>query len=436
MKINTLLAILQQSEYHWDSFDSWFLAHRQDSPKIDPQDWTLKLRIIKLISLSLFVIPLPARIRVALTIVNVLESPIKFLLVFTAIIKLRWLQKQGLITIAIAGSYGKTSTKHIMSWVLKKQIHLIITPKSVNTPLGISQVILQKLSSKHRLFVVELGEYYCGDIKKLIKFLQPKFGILTPIGNQHLERMGSLKNIAATMSELLDYFKTDKDKVAIADQNKKFYHHDWNYYGTSSSCDYRVKKASVTRKGTDFVIKTPQLELESFSPLYGTHHVANLLPSLWLADKLKLNVRKTIQEATTLPCISRRHEPIFGEHSVLILDNSYNTNPDSIKASLDLVNKLEASNRIIITLGFLELGKKSSKLHYELGRLLAKKVDYVGLIKSRWNDQVKIGYLEAGGIESQFITASNPNEALNLLHDKIKPNSIILIEGGYQEIFT
>ena len=436
MKINTLLAILQQSEYSWDYFADWFSAHQQHLPAITPQKWTNKLRIIKFLTLGLFFLPLQLKLKVALTIFNIFEFPIKLIIIALAKIKLRWLQKKGLITTVIAGSYAKTSTKHILSYLLKKQIQLLVTPKSVNTPLGISQIILKKLNTKDKLFVVEIGEYYPGDIKKLTNFIKPNWGILTPIGMQHLERMGSIENIVKTMGELLDFFKNEKSKVIIADENYKYYQESREYYGTIEKSKYRVSKIDVSQRGTDFSIKTPQQELKAFSPLYGAHQAANILPSLWLANKLNLDVEKVAKTVTTLPFLSRRHEPTFGENNVLILDNSYNTNPDSMRVSLDLINQLRASKRFIVTLGFLELGEQSAAEHLKLGQLLAKKVDYVGLVKSRWNDQVKVGFLKAGGDESHFVTAATPEKALGLLHDKITSNSVVLMEGGYQEIFT
>jgi UDP-N-acetylmuramoyl-tripeptide--D-alanyl-D-alanine ligase len=436
MKINTSLAILQQSEYSWDYFADWFLAHQKNLPTIAPQKWTNKLKIIKFLTIYLFFLPLQLRLKVALDVFNIFEFPIKITIIAIAKIKLRRLQKKGLVTTVIAGSYAKTSTKHIISHLLKKQIKLIITPKSVNTPLGISQIILKKLTNKHELFVVELGEYYPGDIKKLTNFIEPNWGILTPVGMQHLERMGSIESIVETMAELLDYFKNRKDQVIIAEENYKYYGNNWEYYGATIRSKYRITKTDLSQRGTDFSIHTPQQKLEAFSPLYGVHQAKNLLPSLWLSNKLKLNVEKAAKTASTLPFISRRHEPTFGENNVLILDNSYNTNPDSMKVSLDLINQLKASQRFIVTLGFLELGKRSAEEHLKLGQLLAKKVDYVGLIKSRWNDQVRIGFLKAGGDKSHFMIATTPEEALDLLHGKIKSNSIVLMEGGYQEIFT
>lgn len=436
MKIDTLLAILQQSEYHWDYFSDWLKAHDHDLPKISPQKWTFKLKILKALSTILFFLPLKGKLQIALHVFNIFEFPIKLIIISLAKAKLRSLQRKGLLVVAIAGSYAKTSTKHTLSHLLKKEVSLVITPKSVNTPLGISQIILKKLSTDHKVFLVELGEYYLGDIRKLTNFVHPDFGILTPVGAQHLERMGSIEKIVSTMGELLDYFKNKKENIIIADQNLKHYGNSWNYYGSDKENLYKISNAKVSQRGTDFSVNTPHQKLKAFSPLFGIHQAENLLPALWLADKLKLDAKKVLKTAATLPYISRRHEPTFSENNILILDNSYNTNPDSIKVSLDLINQLESSKKIIITMGFLELGKESDKQHFKLGEILAKKVDYVGLIKSRWNDQVKAGFLKAGGSETNFIIASTPNEALDQLHDKITPNSIVLMEGGYQEIFT
>lgn len=437
MSLTTCLAILQQSEYHWPHFVDWLENHPATEDEIEPQVWTPKLKLIRILSQILFFLPLKTRLKSALVTVKLIEKPIKFLIVQLARIKLARLQKKGLRIVAIAGSYAKTSTKHCLAHILENELKLVISPKSVNTPLGISQVIRQHLRPDHQLLVVELGEYYPGDIAQLVELTQPDYGILTPIGHQHLERMGSIETIAQTMNELVSAFENRPSHLLLATENRPFFGDQYSYYGHQKNDDYQVSLLEISRRGTEFKLKTPELSRQQiFSPLFGLHQAANCLPAMWLSEQLELNTQQLFSRISTLPHISRRLEPTFAHNNVLILDNSYNTNPDSITKSLQVVKQIEASKKIIITMGFIELGQESDRHHHKLGQLLAQNADYVGLVKSRWNQEVEAGFLSEGGKKDNFIIAANPDQALELLRDKIEPESIILIEGGYQEIFT
>lgn len=448
MKKQTLLAILQQSEYNWPYFYDWYQAHRDQLPQVKPPQPTLKLKLISFFSQVLIFLPVLTRLRVALSITQVIEAPYKWLLLKLAKKKLLRLKNEGLTVVAIAGSYGKTSTKLIAAQLLKNQLKLVKTEKSFNTLLGISQTIRQKLNDATQLFIVELGEYYQGDIDQLCQFVQPDLGIMTPLGAQHLERMGRMETIAQTIAELGDYLIKKNRPVLIHQSYRKYLGNSEKlisqaqFYGTAETAeaaeknDYVLLKSQVSRAGTEYQLRCQKTELDGFTPLLGEHQAVNLLPSFWLAQHLNLSLEGINQAAAGLNYIQRRHQPKQLENNVLLLDNSYNTNPQSIKASLKLVKDLAATNKIIITMGFIELGEDSDRWHYWLGRELAATADYVGLINSRWNQIVVKGFLDAGGEKSQLITASSPAEALAQLRDKIIKNSLILIEGGYQEIFA
>ncbi|MEN8253060.1 MAG: Mur ligase family protein [Patescibacteria group bacterium] len=455
MKTNSILTILQQSEYDLKYFQRWYKRRKEENfqPKAGPplaekpEKLTTKLRLIKTFYSLLFIFPVLIRIKLILLIIKPVEFLIRFVIYFLANSKLFFLKILGLKVVAIAGSYGKTSVKHIMSNSLRKQTPTLATAKSINTPLGIALTILTKLKVKHKLFIVELGEHKRGDIRQLCQLVRPQFGILTPIGRQHLERMESLKNIVKTFSELLEYFNFDKNKLLIADENHKYFEkHKLHYYGKEKKLKNKDQKnfyslffilsARVSRSGTEFKVGSHDKKTKMiFSPLYGEHQAANTLPTFWLTNKLNLSTQKLIAAIAQLPYIPHRHQPFFAANDVLILDNGYNSNPDSVKSSLKLINQLNPTHRIIITPGFLELGKESEKIHKEFGKTLAKQIDYLGLLD--FPDQANIikGFLKTGGKKSQIFTGNTQEEILNKLKPKIIKGSVILFENGVNELY-
>ena len=131
------------------------------------------------------------------SLVNIVNSPIE-----------KWIQKgfynkakrkleemPNLKVIGITGSYGKTSTKYIVSTILSQKYNVLMTPESFNTTMGVVRTINEKLNSMHNLFVCEMGAKQVGDIKEICDLVKPDYGILTAIGPQHLETFKTIDNV-------------------------------------------------------------------------------------------------------------------------------------------------------------------------------------------------------------------------------------------------
>lgn len=436
MTLSTIAAILQQSEYDAHYFEEWYQRHHSDAKEIKAEKETLKLKVVTFLLTILFFIPLLLRVQFILMLVHFIERIVRQVIYLMARAKLAWLKKRGLTVVAIAGSYGKTSTKVVLEQLLSSQTTVLVTPKSINTPLGISHVILNDLHGYHKVFVAELGEYYKGDIAALANFVKPDLGIVTPIGRQHLERMGDIETIAATIGELIEFFPNPK-KVIVAEQNIQYFpNFSGSTYGESETATYRVSSIKVSRSGTEFELQDLKGKHTIFTPLYGVHQAINMLPSFWVANALGLDKDLLVQKAAALAPVTRRHEPTFLDHDILILDNSFNTNPDSINASLDLFKQLNPTHKILVTMGFVELGENSQKIHTELGEKLAKKIDYLGLLESPQTKWIHEGWIKGGGKKSAITTGVTAEDVLQHMQTAIIPGSLIILEGGYKELYS
>jgi UDP-N-acetylmuramoyl-tripeptide--D-alanyl-D-alanine ligase len=431
MRQTTLLAILKD-------FSRWYKDHHTEDLDLQPDKWTPKLKLIRQTMGILSFLPELQQVIWSTKIVEPIDRLIRWGYITVASIKLRWFRQRGLKVVAIAGSYGKTSTKTIMAHLLGKQQHVLVTPKSINTILGIAQVILSDLKSSHQLFVVEFGEYNANDVAQLTSFTQPDFGVVTPIGRQHLERFGTLENIVKTFEPLVSFFKLNPERLLLESDNAGYFtqiaHFPTYVYDAPSTL--HLSDTRLSRQGTEFIVHYPNSTQSVFMPLYGKHQAVNTLPSFWLAHHLNLNQDQVIKQAASLPYLDRRHQPHFGENNILILDNSYNTNPDAVTSSLALINQLDASRRLIITAGFVELGSESNTIHYHFGQQLAANVDYVGLVEAPWTSKIIEGFIDAGGKREHIAIGKDYDQALAKLSGMIIPNSIVLFEGGFREIYT
>ncbi len=431
----TILTILQQSEYDLNKVAAWRIEHPQYEI-LEPEKWTLKLRLIQRIYALCGHTWFGLQLGVWLT--SPAEWVIRLITYTRAQRKLQVLRKKGVVVIVVAGSYAKTSTKQWLAHLLSGEKKVCSTPKSINTALGIARWILHEVDPTSQALIIELGEYHPGDLRTLCNLITPDYGILTPIGPQHLEMLGGQAGIDHEFSDYLTWF----------DEQGKIGHclsHDTNnsiinrfstvqQYGTTPGSKYTLRTATITRAGTEAELAIPE-SAHSFTPLLGSHQVVNALPAFWLAEQIQLNKETIRKRMASMPYISRRHEPTFAANNVLILDNSYNTNAASIDASLELLQALQPTRSFVVTLGFTETGREVEQLHIELGKKLAAHAEYVGLIDAPWTPAITKGWLAANGKSNHVVTASSQQEAFQKLQEWVIPGSVVLFEGGFQEVY-
>lgn len=432
----TLLAILQQSEYDFGYFDRWYQSHQEVTEQIEPKTWTAKLKLIRTLSQFLGFLPLRTALRLATLATQPGEWLIRQITYTRARLKLQQAKRHGLKVIAFSGSYGKTSTKTIATHVLNHAAPTLTTSRSINTPLGIAQIILRDLKPTHQFFLVELGEYYPGDITELCHFIKPQYGVVCPVGRQHLERMGNLETIAKTVLELAQYLK-GKQAVLIHESLQQFLdpNPEWLFYGETHASQWRITDGSVTRAGTEGTVISPTQTKRVFMPLFGVHQLINALPSLWLSQKLGLEVETSLKTLSTTPFVPHRHEPTFAENNILILDNGYNSNPDSAKASLELLKTLPGSHKLVVTPGFVELGETSATHHVNFGQQLAGVADYLVILDSPETTSLKQGWLAGGGAPNHVFQAKSQDAAVAILQPYLIADSILLFENNIPEVY-
>ena len=113
-------------------------------------------------------------------------------------------QMPDLKIIGITGSYGKTSTKHYLNRILSEQFDVLMTPGSFNTPMGVVRTVREMMKPYYYVFIVEMGAKQLGDIKEICDIVHPEIGIVTAVGEQHLESFKSIENVQRTKFELVE----------------------------------------------------------------------------------------------------------------------------------------------------------------------------------------------------------------------------------------
>lgn len=280
--------------------------------------------------------------------------------------------------IGVAGSNGKTTTKDFITHVLSKKYSVLKTEGNLNNAIGVP-LTLFRLREEHNFAVIELGTNHFGEVRDLCRIAKPQFGILTNIGKEHLEFLKDLKGVAKAEGELVDYLKEtygtffmnadDKFIVKMPDRNRM------NVFS------YGIKnKADVKGKIKKFKSFYPEVEIKYHNKTISTtlsnigmqsfHASLSASAIGFYFDVPQASIKKAITEYKVESAKRNQLKNINGVH---VIDDTYNSNPDSVIAALDNLKAYKVKGKKYIVLGdMLELGKTSKAEHKEIGKYIKK----------------------------------------------------------------
>lgn len=341
-----------------------------------------------------------------------------------------------LIKIGITGSYGKTSVKNFLTAILSEKYSVCSTPLNFNTPMGITKTVLEFLSKTNQVLIAEMGARQVGDIKELCDIVEPQYGILTSIGEQHLATFYSLDNIKRTKSELPNYLG-EKGYCVFDGDNE-----NTRSIYTNASCqksfvslvdktaDCYVTDIEQTTKGTNFVAHIKNVgEIKCETKLFGKHNVMNIVLCITLANKLGLSLQEIKKGVGRILPVEHRLQLIRADNDVLILDDTYNASIEGSNRALEVLESFDGYRKIVITPGLVELGTIERLANYRFGERIAKVADLVIIVNETHYLAIKEGLVDAGFDEKYILHADNAESVKNLLTENIKPKDIILWEN-------
>lgn len=344
-------------------------------------------------------------------LLNVINMPVEKAYVRYYINDARRMLKNmpGLTVIGITGSYGKTSVKYYLNTLLRARFNVLMTPESYNTTLGVVRTIREGLRPTHEVFVCEMGARNVGDIREICGIVRPKYGILTAIGEQHLESFKTLENIVRTKFELADSIPPD-GKVFLNDRIERRPAQPFVTYGVSEDSDYAVGDIRVSRQGTSFRVRMPDGEAEFQTQLIGEHNVVNLAGAIAAAHVLGVSPDELKTQARKIAPVPHRMQ-LIENGAMTIIDDAYNSNPNGCRAALKTLSMFDAC-KVLITPGMVELGSRQEECNCEFGREAAAVCDFVALVGGEQTRPILRGLREAGYPEDRIFIAGSFNEAM------------------------
>ena len=333
--------------------------------------------------------------------------------------------------LAITGSNGKTSTKDFAASVLGRRFRVTKTEGNFNNHVGLPRTILEA-TSEDEVAVWEIGMNHPGEIAALSKIAAPDAAIITNIGVAHIEFMGSREAIAVEKGALAEVIETQGTVILNAD--------DPLSEGIAARTRAKVVSAGTrggavraieirqSADGSEFTIVEGAHRCRAQLPVAGTHMVQNALLAVAAGRAFGLSIEECAAGLAAAPLTKARLQ-IKEIGGVQFLDDSYNANPDSMKAALRTLVELDAEGRRIAVLGEMrELGAESERGHREIGEAAATLgVDQLITIGDA-AELIAEGARTAG--LDKVSSARSTSEAAKLLSEMAEPGDLVLIKGS------
>jgi len=461
--LRSLVYMLQASEYHVGEYFSWY-AQVKDFSSVEKRKSLVRtpkatlllalaaaLEIICLgIGISLFWF-LPLSVSVVLFIIIMAAAP--YAVAYGIVVPLivaenliqkplialelrrarKKLEKHKALKIAIAGSFGKTSMREILKAVLASGKKVAAPPENHNTPLGIAAFV-KSLTGDEEVLIFELGEYYQGDVRKLCDIVLPDLGVITGVNEAHLEKFKTVDRTARTIFELSDHLGARPVYVNSESELAKEYASPRDvFYSRSGVGAWRVIDAKTDLAGTSFSLVKNGSRLEIRSELLGLHHIGPLVAAVDIASNLGFSPTQVEEGIKMTKPFDHRLEPKTDAQGVIILDDSYNGNPDGVRAVIDFLASLTGHRRFYVTPGLVEMGPRTEIVHRQIGRWLAASgIEKTILIKNSVTPYIEAG-LNEGNYKGEVIWFDDAFAAFAALPLMTAKGDVVLLQNDWPD---
>jgi len=333
---------------------------------------------------------------------------------------------------AITGSNGKTTTKEMLAAILAHRMRVVYAPASFNNDFGVPLTVL-RLNHETQAAVFELEMNELGGTARLAQMCQPKYAVITNVGDTHLAAMKDRGGVAQEKSELLQSLPRqgvailNADDPAVIELARKHWAGRTLTFGVEQPADLW---ASDIRAGD---LAGVRFKIQGRHPVSlrmpGVHNVLNALAACAALVASGMGVEKALAGLDRFRPLPMRLD-VHRLRGVMLIDDSYNANPQSVRAALSVLHGGAAAGQRVVFLGdMLELGEAAPRLHEELGRELAKTADR-GVLVGAMAEHVLRGAVEAGLSREAFVLAEASDRLPDAAFDIIRPGDTILVKGS------
>ncbi|HEX4837789.1 MAG TPA: UDP-N-acetylmuramoyl-tripeptide--D-alanyl-D-alanine ligase [Solirubrobacteraceae bacterium] len=376
------------------------------------------------------------------------------------------------LVVGITGSYGKTTTKFCVGAVLAADRPTLVTPESYNSFLGVVRTIDEQLRQRHRAFVVEMGMFRRGDISELCELVHPTVGVITAIGPMHLERLGSIEQIAAAKAELLGALPVDGHLVTNADDPRCLElaarasvpvtlfgiddptgavaaapHSPGIPQSTPHPSPRKPAHVQVLARDIRLADGRTTFNLHLDGPdsppvavsagLLGRHNVSNLLAAAAVGHVLGIPAARIAEALARVDAPAHRLRPIHNRRArIVVIDDAYNSNPDGAASALEVLREHPASRRLLVTPGMVELGELETQLNRRFGEQAGAVCDLAILVGPARTAPIRDGLAQAGMDPASIHVVQSIAEATALLGRLTRAGDVVLFENDLPDTYA
>ena len=329
--------------------------------------------------------------------------------------------------IAVTGTNGKTTTKEMISAVLKDRYRVMKSPGNLNNHIGLALSVCD-WDEDGEIAVVEMGTNHFGEIRRLCEIARPTHGVITNIGKGHLEFFGDLRGVAQAKAELLEFLEGG---VAILNGDDPYLLPLKNIagrtmtYGLSEGCDFRGSDLGIDTFGFPGVLVNGMTVKIRIS---GRHNLYNGLAAMAVGRIFEVSWDKICEALESYRPLEKRME-VLRLSGITILNDAYNANPTSVREALVTLKSIKVGRRRIAVLGdMLELGESSRVEHRNVGEWIVE-LDMDGFFGYGPGMEVatarakKLGLEKIGHFESK-------GDLVEALHHSLEEDDVVLVKGS------
>lgn len=356
------------------------------------------------------------------------ENSLKTLQSLSHLIRVK---RAGMPVVGITGSNGKTTTKELAAAVLERRYRVLKSEGNLNNHIGLP-LNLTRLSTEHELLLLEMGASMPRDIKGLCDIALPTHGILTNIGQSHLEGFGSMEVLLRTKLELADaadFIIYNADDPLLAPALRAYKGKILLGFGLGKGADVRAEDVSFKEKGSQFTLKGAGESIEVDLSIPGLFNIYNALAAAACGILFNAGLSEMAKAFESFSGVAMRYE-MEEFRGALVLNDVYNANPASMREALLELKRLKekrAVGRAVAVLGdMLELGPYAEEAHRELGRLIKKDVDVLIAV----GPMMRLASEEFKSNGNVSLLCEDSEEAREKLLDTLENGDTVLIKGS------
>jgi UDP-N-acetylmuramoyl-tripeptide--D-alanyl-D-alanine ligase len=351
-----------------------------------------------------------------------------------------WRRRFELPLVAVTGSVGKTTTKEMLAAILSQSLKILKTPENYNNEIGVPLTLLQ-LGPEHQAGVIEIAMRGKGQIRYLAEMIAPAIGIITNIGISHLELLSSPAAIAQAKAEVLEVL--GPEGKSVLPQESEYYPFLAEKAGRALTFglqqgQVRAEEIAPEQGDIKFVLSLPKsaaqpegvretVPVKLASP--GRHNVLNALAAAAAACWLEIPTEQIAQGLARFTPVIGRLRLVQAPQGYIIIDDSYNASPDSMRAALAVLAEMAGERKIAVLGDMRELGPESAVYHRALGRFAGQLPLDLIVTVGEMGQQIADAAADAMSSAAIEYVPAAP-DALRLLAGQLRPGDVILVKAS------